>query len=349
MSVDGDSPHSTPIRRVRTVAAAVLGVVAVLGLTAATIGVWANRTLYDADAFADTISDVLAEPQVTDALAGYLAGEALRVVPVGSTLGEVLPEALEPAAPVVTNRLRGTLERQFGDLLARPATRDRVVRLARASHASLVRTIDTGGIANLKLDDGAVQMNLLPVVVDGIDALPTGVLGRALSLPELAYDGDHREQVAELSRAIGVDLPADTGLITVYRGAAVDRAGVALAQTQRALVVFHRSLTATILITAVALVAAVGLAPRRRAAVVGLAGGAAFAFAFAGVIVRRAIDEAPGVAVDPTNQTVVQAVVRGLSSGLVSWTNVAALAGLVVALAVAVTGLLGGRTAKTGS
>lgn len=345
----GTRPSGTgsPAGRVRTIIAAATGVIAVLGFTAATIGLWANRTLYDADAFADTIDDVLAQPEVTGALAGYLTDEALRIIPVEGALDDVLPDRLDRAAQRVTGKLRDTVQDQFADLLARPATRAELVRFARASHATLVHTIDTGGVANLKLDDGAVTMNLLPVIVDGIDALPTGALGRALDLPELAYDGDHAEQVRLLSETLGVDLPENTGLITVYRGAAVAQADAALAQTQRGLVVFHRSLTAIIVVTAVALVACLVIAVRRRRALIGLFAGVGVAFGLAGLTLRRAVNEAPFVATDPTNQTVVRAMVRGLSAGLMSLVTVAAVLGFVAAAVIAVVTFGLGRRSRT--
>ncbi len=338
--MSGRATGTSTARGVRTVVAVVAGVIGAVAFVAATIGLWANRTLYDADRFADTIGDAIAEPEVTDALATYLTDEALRIIPVERTLGDVLPERLERVAPTATDELRGVVQRRFADLLGRPATRDRVVGLARASHATLVRTIDTGGIANLRRYDGAVTMNLLPVIVDGIDALPTGVLTRALDLPELALDGDHAEQVSRLSDALGVRLPPGTGLVTVYRGAAVDRAGTALAQTQRGLVLFHRSLTALIVAAVAGCAVCLAAARRRGRALVGLSAGAGAAFLVAVVILRRAVSQAPSAATDPTNRTVIRAAVRGLSSGLVDLLTIATICAFTAALLVAGIGFL---------
>lgn len=336
MNTTEPSGTATSGRRARTVVAVIAGVAAVLGFTAATIGLWANRTIYDSDTFADTIGDALTQPEVTDALATYLTDTALRVVPVQSTLDDVLPNRLQGAAPLVTAKLRSTVHGQFVTLLARPATRSHIVQLTRASHATLVRTIDTGGIANLKLQGNAVTLNLLPVVVDGIDALPSGVVARTLNLPDLAYDGDHAVQVDEVSQATGIDLPPDFGLVTVYRGAAVDQAGIALAETQRGLVVFHRALVGIIVVTVLAAALCLGIAVRRRHALIGLFAGGAIAFFVAGLTVRAAIREAPTLAVDPTNQAVIGAVTRSLSSGLIRLLDIGVIVGVVVAVAVGV-------------
>lgn len=338
--MSGRVTGTSTARVVRTVVAVVAGVIGAVAFVAATVGLWANRTLYDADRFADTIGDAIAEPEVTDALATYLADEALRIIPVERTLGDVLGERLERVAPTATDELHGLAQRRFADLLGRPATRDRVVGLARASHATLVRTIDTGGIANLRLDDDAVTMNLLPVIVDGIDALPTGVLTGALDLPELALDGDHAEQVTRLSEALGVQLPPGTGLITVYRGAAVDRAGTALAQTQRGLVLFHRSLTTLIVAAVVGCAICLATARRRGRALVGLSAGVGVAFLVAVVTLRRAVSQAPSAAADPTNRAVIRAAVRGLSSGLVELSTIATICAFTAALLVAGIGFL---------
>lgn len=336
MTRTAQSAPSSPVRRIRTAVAAVAGIIAVLGFTAATIGVWANRTIYDTDTFSDTVSDVLEQPEVTDALATYLTEAALRVVPVERTLDDVLPGKLDKAAPEVTDKIGDAVHRQFVTLLANPKTQGHIVGLVRSSHATLVNTIDTGGIANLELQGNAITLNLLPVVVDGLDALPSGLLTRRLQLPELAYGGNHAVQVQKVSDATKVDLPPDFGLVTVYQGDAVEHAGFALAETQRAVVDFHRALTTIIIVTLLTLVIALVAAVRRGRAIAGLFAGGAVTFLVATLMIRAAVRQAPAVSTDPANQAIIGAVTRSVFSGLTRLLDIGVIVGLVVAGAVGI-------------
>ena len=67
-------------QRGRRIAAAVLTVLACIGMVASTIGLWAGRTVFDSPTFARTVADAATDPAVADALGTYLADEAVDLV-----------------------------------------------------------------------------------------------------------------------------------------------------------------------------------------------------------------------------------------------------------------------------
>ena len=60
--------------------AAVLGVIAVVGLLCSVIGFWARDTVFDETEVASAVEAALDEPAVTDALAARLADSVMTAV-----------------------------------------------------------------------------------------------------------------------------------------------------------------------------------------------------------------------------------------------------------------------------
>lgn len=311
-----------------------------LGVVASTIGVWANRTLYDADTFAGTIDSALAQPEVTDALAAYATDQVFRVVAVDRGLEGVLPGRLESLSPVLTTQLKRRVHAQVAELLAKPNVRAGIVEGARRSHATLLHAVDTGGIADLRLADGAITLNVLPLVTAGINALPSNPVTRQVDIPRLAWGGDHGAQVAELSEALGVVLPPDLGSIEVYRGDAADRADAVLKAVRSSLVLFRRTIGITLAVTAVGFVVALGVAVKRRRAALWLLLGALVAYGLANLAIRYAVSRAPLLAVEPANRAALRAVIDRMSSGLIGLLNVAVIVIAVTWLVVFAVGLI---------
>lgn len=344
-------------RRLRTALASLFGVVAVIGLVGSTVGIRTNRGLFDSDRFAATIGDTLADPAVAASLTDYLSAEVVRVVPVASGVDTLVPDRLQQLAPTLSSRVTGTIDAELerlvhariDKLLSDPAVRAHVVAAVRAAHAMMLHVIDTSGIANLSLADGTLTLNLLPVVVDALRALPPGRLSTRIELPHLAYGGAHADQLDQLSTALGVELPENLGLVEIYRGPASIRAGVVLSEVQRALVLFHKTLGAMAALTLVALVATVLVAPNRRHALMALAIGTTGAFAFAIAAIRRAVEEAAALPTSASPGRVVDTVLTALSHGLVGVLATGAVIAVVVWAGAAVVGVVSARHPRPGT
>ena len=65
---------------VRTIGAAVLGVIAVVGLLASVVGFWARGTVFDESEVAGAVEAAIDEPGVTDALAVRLTDSVMTAI-----------------------------------------------------------------------------------------------------------------------------------------------------------------------------------------------------------------------------------------------------------------------------
>ena len=97
--------------RVRGVIAGVLGVLAVLVLAIAAVGLWAKATVLDSDKVADIVGDALAEPEVEAALADYVTNQVFTSVDVDAALADILPDELRRFEPVIAAGARTAVER----------------------------------------------------------------------------------------------------------------------------------------------------------------------------------------------------------------------------------------------
>ena len=71
-----------------------LGVLAIVVLIPTTIAVWAQATVFDSEKVASIVGDALAEPEVSAALADYVAEQVFAAVDVEAVVSEVLPDQL---------------------------------------------------------------------------------------------------------------------------------------------------------------------------------------------------------------------------------------------------------------
>ena len=193
---------------VRTVAAWILGVLAVLGVVASSLAVWARSTVFDSDNVAGTVGDALAEPAVSDALAKHLTDQLFAAVEVDTALAETLPPALERFVPAVAGGVRGLVERALTSALENEEVQQRLSNVVRRAHSAAMRLLEGDGLLDgATVENGEVTLNLLPFLERGLARLQELGLLTEVELPPLAADGVPAEQIAELEAALGRDLP----------------------------------------------------------------------------------------------------------------------------------------------
>ncbi len=311
------------VRRSRNLTATFLGVIAVVGVLASVVGLWANQTLYDSKAFGKAVDRTLSNRQVTDGLAQHATGEVFRLLDVEGRIDVVVPDRISRATPILTKQLQAEVEQKIATMLADPAVRAQIVQAAERSHQELLDLVDHGRLVNVSMRDGGIQLNILPLITRAFTALPESRFTRGIDLPELSFRGDPHEQRRELSEAIGRPLPADFGVMTVYRGERVARAEYVLAQTQRALIEFRRNLTLILVVTAVAALATILVSTNRRKAALMVFAGGVVAFGVAALAIRRVVARAPLIAIDAANREAIRIMVTTLSNGLLMMCYVA--------------------------
>jgi hypothetical protein len=303
--------------RVRSVAAGILGVLAVVLLLLSAIAVWARVTVFDSDRVASIVGDALAEPEVSQALADRVTEQVFAAVDVDSFLDDVLPGQLSRLAPVISGGLEEAVDRGLTRVFESPDVQELLTNLVRRAHAAAMRLLEGDGLVDgIAVVDGAVTLNLVPLVSRGLVRLQGFGLLSDVDVPDATAEGDPEQQIADLEAALGRPLPDDFGQLVVYRSEQLADAQRSLAEAQRTLVLVKRAfwvlLGATVLFLALTMV----LARDRWRAALFLGLGAVAAMVIARTIVRRVRDDAPELVVRPGAKAAVTSILDNAASGL---------------------------------
>jgi hypothetical protein len=331
--------RATPTRRLRSVAAGFVGVIAIVGVMASTFAVWAQAVLFDSDQVAELVEDALAQPEVNAALAREITDLVFTAADVQARLESAFPPALQPLAPVLTGGSRVFVQDRIERRLETEETRQAIAGLVRRSHGAAMRVLDGDGMLDgVRIVDGEVSVNLLPLVGRGLAIVQEfGLLGN-LDVPDLTRDGVPEQQIAALEAAFDRDLPPDFGQLVVYRSDALAEASASLATAQSAMVMAKRAIWATLVMTVVFLVAAVVLANDRRRAALTLALAGVAAALVLRAMTLYVVGQAPTVAVDPAARALIRSTVEGLASGLFRLLAAIIVVGLVITVVAFVSG-----------
>lgn len=302
----------------RAVVAGLAGAVAVLGLMAGTTGMWAMAVASDSDRVERRVDDLLARPEVSDALARRAVEMVGEVVDVRSAVDELVPDALVTVTDLLLAGVRTRVEDQVGELIRRDQTRRIVAAAAGRAHAGVIDLLRGDGLVDgLRVADGEVRVNVLPLVGLVVEAFQQVGLFSDVVVPELSVDGDPDEQRRALAAALDRPLPDDFGELVVYRSVTLERAGASVTTAQHLVVIAHR--TAWLLVVgSIALAAAAIVLARRR-----WRAGALVASGLIGMIVivqlatRRLTDRVAAVVDDPGARLVVADLVGGLQRSLI--------------------------------
>ena len=341
---------------VRRTFSVLIGIVAIVGLIASVVAVWARGVLFDSETVARAADTALQQPETIDSMATYLTDQIMLAVDVDKYVVGVLPPALDRLSPALVGGIRTVVQNRLTVLLSRDEVRTLVTQIVERSHDRLMRLLrGDGGVTGVSIKNGEVSLNLLPLLSLGLLAIQDlGVLQSA-NIPVFTADGDPAAQQAELSAAVGRDLPANFGQLVVYRSEKLSSAQDSLAAAQDALVLARRALWLLLAITVLAFAACIALAVRRGRAVMVLLLASAAAMVVVRAIVRRLKAEAPSLVTDPGARAALRSTVNTLSSGLLTAVTVLAILGVLAAIGLYLTGdskravALRGRADSAGS
>jgi hypothetical protein len=314
--------------RVRSISAGVLGVLAVVVLLPSTVAMWARATVFNTDKIGDAVAGALARPEVDDALAQWVTDQVINAVDVESAVSNVVPDQLARLEPTIVAGVTQAVDRLMTRVISDPQVQEVIVNLAERAHARLVSILEGGGITDgIKVVNGQVTVNMLPLVGRGLVLLQNLGLFDDLVVPDLSADGDPTQQIADLEQATGRDLPDDFGQLVVYQSQALSDAQASIQKAQQAVILAKRAVWVLAALTVAFVAGAIALARDRWRAVLWLALGFAGAMILLRTAVRRVDQDAPSLAVRPGGQAAIDSIVGDLSEGLMR------LAGVVVVLA----------------
>ena len=286
--------------RTRAVIAGFVGVVAIIGLFATTVTVWAKGVLFDSDKVAAIVDDAMQEPEVNAAMATYLTDQLFVIVDVSGRVDAVLPAPLTALEPAIVGGAHSFVETRLQTLLAKDEVRQVITRVVRTAHAAMMKLLEGDGFGRaVTVTDGEVTINLLPLISRGLLAVQGLGLFDNVEIPTLTPDGDPAEQITELESAFGRDLPDDFAQLVVFQSQALADAGQTVNSAQQVMANVKRASWLIVGLTVVLLVATIVIAQRRRRAIVILALAGVAVMLLARMLVQRVVEKAPTLVIDP--------------------------------------------------
>lgn len=328
-----DSPRA--VSRRRSVAAAVLGVAAVVLLHGAVIGSWTIRTALDSERFEDQVEQIVRSEEVSSALAAFVLEEVTAGIDLRTPLVDITPDAFEPVVDVLLAGVEARLQGKTTELIQSPAVASEVAAIAGRAHSLAVDVLEGRSVSDrVTVDGDAVRINLVPLVARAIGLLPEIGIFADVEVPQFGPGGDPAEQVAALETALGVELDDDFAQPVIFRSDTLEELGTTV-DLARSLLFFARAGLWALLIVGGAFAAlSVRLATRRlRASVILVAGVVALSLltrAITGTLASRV----PDAVQDPGARATVGEVVLGLQRDLSTtllWYSLLAVVALGVA------------------
>lgn len=325
--------------RVRSALSVLAGIIAIVGLIASVVAVWARGVLFDSEKVASAVDVALQEPAVTEALATYLTDQLLVAVDAEQFVLETLPPALDRLTPALVGGVRSFVQDRVEALLAKDQVRAVLVTVVERAHGRVMRLLEgDGGITGITITNGEVSVNMLPLLSLAVQTVQGLGLFENADVPVFTADGDPAEQIAELSSVLNRELPDQFGQLVVYRSEALSNAQESLVAAQQAMVLVKRSIVLVLALTLVAIAASVLLSVRRGRTVLVLVLAGAAAMVIVRAAVRSVLADAPTLVVDPGARVALATTVTHLASGLRTAVTVMIVLGLLAALGLFLTG-----------
>ncbi len=275
----------TRSRRRRWVIATGLTVIAVLGVVASGAAIWADRTLLDTDRFVGLVGPLIDDPEVTVAVEGRLTDSVVEALDVENRVATALaefPRAASLLGPPIAEATAGLVSDAVTTVLESDAFRSLWFGTLEVGHSRALALLegDYASVPNITVGEEEVTLNLIPLVIGVIRQLTGregGLLDIDAELPEVDPAGDPRPMVQLLRDRLGVELPEDFGQVTVMATADLEDAQNTFRRLQR--------LAPTlVIITLLAIIGAIWVAPDRRKMAIWLGVGVV-----AAILVARAV------------------------------------------------------------
>lgn len=324
----------------RRVAVVVLVVLACLSLTAATVAVWADRTLLTTDRWVEIVGPLGDDPAVTAALRPRITEAVFTAVPAEQLIADTLPDDRTFLATPLSSAIEGFVDDQVGTFVASDAFADLWVDTNRVAHERALAVL-RGDSDAVQVDGDTVTLNLLPMinrVLGELSTVASGLLGQDVTVPTITGGELPERARARLGEALGVELPEDIGQIPVYDAEE-------LVVAQQALRLFDQTLVLLVVATPLLFAGGIWLSRNRRATILQLALGSVLLLVFVRRVVLRFEETILAMPPRPDGQAAAQALTEQLRGGLFELTAAVIAIALAMVVLTLVTGPYRGAVA----
>jgi hypothetical protein len=314
--------------RIRTGVALFLVVVSVLAVLVSTLALWSRGIIFDTATYVKVVAPVAEDPEVRKAVSTYVAEKAVEAADLRSRIEDALPSDAKVLAPALTRSLQSFLVDEIYKFLSTPLAQRLWVDINRFAHQQLITALrDQNRYVTVGRND--VTLNLLPLVAVALQRLEAKIpqlLGRDVTLPRIDPATAPDEIRTLLQDALGRELPADFGSITLLRGSQGYEA-------KQALRLFNDLVIVVVVVTVVLIVAALLISVRRWRTALWLGVGALLAFVAARVIEVRLEEAVIGAVKTQGGVAVARSIIGSAVDSLNAFLVWIAVAGAIVAVA----------------
>jgi hypothetical protein len=247
------------VTTLRQIVAALLVVIAALGVTMSVIGVWAGRMTLNTDRYVETVTPLSQDPAVRAAVSTYVTDQVFTTLNVEQRVTEALPPRAAFLASPLTGQVRGFVQNSVNTVLASEQFAQLWPEMNRVAHKQVMAILNNDS-AVVRSSGDTVTLNLLPVVNEvliGLEQQVPTLFGKQLNLPTLTNGQIPAGLQTKIENALGVRLPANFAAIPIYQG---DQ----LSAAQQAVVQIKQYLTLLVVGSVLALGLALWISPRRR-------------------------------------------------------------------------------------
>jgi hypothetical protein len=247
------------VTRLRGVVAALLVVVAALGLTASVIGVWAGRTTLNTDRWVETVTPLDQDPAIRAAVSTYVTSQVFTTLNVDQRVKEALPPRASFLASPLSGQVEGFVKSSVNKVLASEQFARLWPEMNRVAHTQVMAILNNDSTV-VRSSGDTVTLNLLPIVnnvLTGLEQQAPTLFGKSLNLPTITNGQIPAGLQTKIESALGVTLPASFAAIPIYQG---DQ----LSAAQNAVVKMKQYVGLLVVGSVIALLLALLVSPRRR-------------------------------------------------------------------------------------
>ncbi len=320
-------------QRWRKVLVGILAVLACVSLLVSAVGVWAHRTLLNTDSWVAAVGPLAKDPAIIDAVAVTLTNEVMQALDVQKVAENALPPRADFLAQPLSVAAQQFVQKTITQLLSTKQFQDFWVQANRVAHTAAVKILKGETIKGVSTANGEVTLNLFPMISQALTVVgekAPGILGGD-HIPQLTASIKPDQARAKLSSALGRPLPADFGVITVFKS---DQLKLA----QEGLKLFNAVIVVVLILTVLLFAGTIALAHKRRRAIIGLALGSVAALVVATAIARVIKGQIIGLVGTPQARDAAKATISQLVNRLNLITRSLLVLGLAIAIIAFVTG-----------
>ena len=320
-STDETTQQQGPGRRIL---AGFFWLLAVLALLVGSVTLWAHQTLLTSDGWTTVVSGVASDEEVIESASARIVDRLAESLNVQETLTDILPGEMDSVAGAITLVVQDKVAEGVANVAGSEGFQDAFVNVNRAAHDAAMKVIRGGDSEALTSEEGAITLNVFPLVEGALVALQdAGLIDESREIPSLSEYEPPAETVARLETLLGRDIPDDIGTITLIES---DK----LARVQTAVRAFDVITIVLLLLALVCVALALWLSARRVRMVVWLAVGAVGALLLGRGFTRLVLEDVTGALRDGDGSVAVRAVIETAVDSLMWFTFALIVVALIV-------------------